>query len=361
VTPLISPSPALPFITPPPLPSASPAPYDGIQPLTATSGPDSFILNVPYRSQYDGSLYQNSNCGPAALAMVLQAYGVQASIEQIRSVADRLQGTTSYDSGIAIDYLQVIAQQTGLRTDGLTTSDGHYRKWSMADLIQEIRRGYPVITLVHYATLPDHRTSTSTSDHYVVVIGVTGDGFVVNDPAFTGDGGARRLLRPDQLMNAWRDASIPDQAVAFLPPLGKPNLALLDQTSTSNPGFTVSGAQPSIQSAATVTTENHWQVPTPPTAASSKTTNASQSTTAPPPGPAIASWAIGLSQWKHGDHVSQIEPTSVLQSASIAPATNSLDAANRTDHGIPLSTLVVAAVIAAGAIAILKMPGADPR
>ena len=359
--PLISPSPALPLVTPPPLPTASPAPYDGIQPLTSASGAESFVLNVPYRSQYDGSPYQNSNCGPAALAMVLQAYGVQASIEQIRSMADRLQGTSSYDSGIALDYLQAIAQQTGLRTDGLTIPDGHYRKWSMADLIQEIRRGYPVITLVHYATLPDHSASTSTSDHYVVVIGVTGDGFVVNDPAFTGDGGARRLLRPDQLMNAWRDASIPDQAVAFLPPLGKPNLALLDQTSTSNPGFTVSGAQPSIRPGATVTTESHWQVPTLPTAASSKTTNASQSTASPPPGPAIASWAIGLSQWKHADPAAQIEPTRVSQSASIAPALNSTKAADRADSGIPLSTLVVAAVIAAGAIAILKMPGTGPR
>ena len=126
-------------------------------------------MNVPFRSQYDASPYQNSNCGPAALGMVLQAYGLNVPADRLRAIADQLQGTSAYNDGIALDYLQAIARQAGLRTEGLGTPDGHYRRWTMADVIREVRRGYPVITLVHFASLPTHTGSGSASDHYVVV------------------------------------------------------------------------------------------------------------------------------------------------------------------------------------------------
>src|SRR4029077_20053899 len=119
----------------------------------------SFTLSVPFRSQFDSSPYQNSNCGPSSLAMGLLAFGRDASNARLRSIADSLQGTSGYNDGIALEYLQAIGQQAGLSAEGLFDANGHYHQWSMGDVIREIRLGHPVITLVHYASLPAHATS----------------------------------------------------------------------------------------------------------------------------------------------------------------------------------------------------------
>jgi len=290
--------------------------------------------------------------------MVLQAYGVQATNEQLRTLADRLQGTTSYDDGVALDYLQAIAQRAGLRTDGLTTADGHYRTWSMADVIREVRRGYPVITLVHYATLPDHASSHSSSDHYVVVIGVTDQGFVVNDPAFTDNGGYRRLLTPDQLINAWRAAGIPDQAVAFLPPVGKPNLALLSETGHPTPAPLVGPLQRTA--APTQTSGSPWDLPSEPSVAPARALDTSREAIAPPPGPTVAAWALGLGQWRH---VAGGEATSAVPSppTSDTPSSTAPGAVGHRTPEFPLPTLIVAGLIAAGALLILTLPGGRTR
>ena len=217
-TPTTTPTLVGPPAPPPPSAVAAPLqPYDGIQRIGVSGDRESFILNVPYRSQYDNSPYQNANCGPTALGMVLEAYGLNVSNDRLRAIADGLQGTYGYDDGVALDYLVAIAQQAGLRADGLTNPDGRYRHWSMADVINEIRQGYPVVTLVHYASLPDHATSASSSDHFVVVVGVTTQGFVINDPAFSGNDGFHREVRPEQMPKAWGDAIIVHQAAAFLP------------------------------------------------------------------------------------------------------------------------------------------------
>ena len=45
-----------------------------------------------YRTQLDGSRYARSNCGPASLGMVLDAYGVQLSTLELRQLTHTLQG-----------------------------------------------------------------------------------------------------------------------------------------------------------------------------------------------------------------------------------------------------------------------------
>src|SRR5205823_7506932 len=56
--------------------SARPAlPGNGIEPTSFIQA-STFRLEVPFRTQKDGGLWQSSNCGPAALGMVLDAYGV---------------------------------------------------------------------------------------------------------------------------------------------------------------------------------------------------------------------------------------------------------------------------------------------
>src|SRR5919199_986373 len=52
------------------------------------------VVSEPvYRTQRDGSRYAASNCGPAALGMVLDAYGVDFSTLDLRRLTHTYQGT----------------------------------------------------------------------------------------------------------------------------------------------------------------------------------------------------------------------------------------------------------------------------
>ena len=42
-------------------------------------------LSVPYRTQLDGSDYQEANCGPTALGMALEAFGMNLAVPDLRS------------------------------------------------------------------------------------------------------------------------------------------------------------------------------------------------------------------------------------------------------------------------------------
>src|SRR5205809_6321542 len=46
--------------------------------LVLFGSPDEHVLQLPYRSQLDGSTYAGANCGPTALLMVLSYYGIDA-------------------------------------------------------------------------------------------------------------------------------------------------------------------------------------------------------------------------------------------------------------------------------------------
>ncbi|HEY3110123.1 MAG TPA: cysteine peptidase family C39 domain-containing protein, partial [Chloroflexota bacterium] len=72
-------------------------------------------LEVPIRSQFDGTEYQASNCGPTSMAMVLDSFGVAVPTEKLRNLANVLQGTYDRETGIALDYLAEIAREAGLR------------------------------------------------------------------------------------------------------------------------------------------------------------------------------------------------------------------------------------------------------
>jgi hypothetical protein len=183
------------------------------------------LLEVPIRSQFDGSEYQDSNCGPAALAMVLDAFAVDVQTALLRNYANRLQGTTDHETGIALDYLAEIADEAGLRPLGLRRSGG-YRQWTIEQLRAELGQGHPVITLVKMRFLPYFATSRSDSDHYVVVVGLDGENLLINDPALPVNGGLRRVVTPQELEAAWAASSVPRQAVAIAAGKGVPELKL---------------------------------------------------------------------------------------------------------------------------------------
>jgi hypothetical protein len=182
-------------------------------------------LGVPSRSQYDGTPYAASNCGPSALGMVLEAYGLWMSTAELRDYANYLQGTYRTDVGIALDYLAEIARRANLQPIGLYGPNG-YRRWTVEDVRAAVRAGYPVIVLTTYRLLPGNDGYSGNVNHYIVISGLLGEDFLYNDSAFGGEGGRGLLLPAAQLEAAWATADIPRHAVAF--GLGEAGYSLLD-------------------------------------------------------------------------------------------------------------------------------------
>lgn len=183
------------------------------------------LLNVPYRTQFDGSLWQSANCGPASLGTVLQSYGIGVATQRVRDLANQIQGTSGYRDGTAFETLRSIAKSYGLQTSGPGGSSA-FGRWTTDQVRQQIAKGWPVITLVRYRSLPWNSSSTSPSLHYIVIVGTTSQGFFVHDVGAAGGGvGSWRVLNSADLMTAWADSGYPGLGIALGPPAGQLGLA----------------------------------------------------------------------------------------------------------------------------------------
>ena len=77
-------------------------------------------LSVPYRSQLDGNPYQDADCGPASIGMVLAAYGRAIPTMEIREYVNEVQDTVgNHDAGSFIESLWDAAAHYGLEPSGL--------------------------------------------------------------------------------------------------------------------------------------------------------------------------------------------------------------------------------------------------
>jgi LysM repeat protein len=163
------------------------------------------ILPAPIYSQFDGTVWSGSNCGPTALAMALAAIGVNADQLTLRHQADAAMGSFDPDNGTSWQSLVFAATSSGAGTKGLVGAGG-YRSWGIDDLKKELGLGHPVLLLVRYRLLPDHTDSSFGGDHYIVGLGFDQHGrLVYNDPAGNVAHGNHRRLTPDELMRAWSD------------------------------------------------------------------------------------------------------------------------------------------------------------
>jgi len=169
------------------------------------------VLAVPFRSQLDGTAYAEANCGPASLAMVLEAYGLTPSIPELRALANRLQGTTAPDTGVWPGVLARLASLYGLEVVGPRPD------WSPDDVRAALDRREPVITVVKYRERPSNGRSIATTEHYIVVTGYQANRFFYNDPAFADDSGFGRVLTEPELRRAWADTSAPGTALSIGP------------------------------------------------------------------------------------------------------------------------------------------------
>jgi len=175
-------------------------------------------LGVPYRSQLTGSPYEQSDCGPATLGMILSYYGKDVSTATLRQWVMESTGYWGYDGGSDWRSLVYASNKAGFRVDALYNSSGGYQKWSIDDLTAELKAGNPVMPLVRFRALPGHESSTWWGDHYIAIIGVRSDGqFIYHDSAYSsGEAGAYRTISADGLQRAWSTTSVGIQYSAMI-------------------------------------------------------------------------------------------------------------------------------------------------
>lgn len=175
-------------------------------------------LVLPYRSQLDGSPYERSNCGPASLAMVLAAFGLEVPNDELRAQVNDLQQTwDDFQSGTAIHNLAVIARGYGLRPLDLYGAKG-LRRWTLDDVRRHLDAGHPVIPQIKYPALPGRAEASYRGDHYIVLVGYAGDEFIYHDPISDAAGGKDRRISAEQLTIAWSTGDLPFAGLAFAGP-----------------------------------------------------------------------------------------------------------------------------------------------
>ena len=124
------------------------------------------MLGVPFRTQIDGTTFSLVNCGPASLAMVLAAFGVDVDPPSVRDYLNYMVGNYDTEQGPACTCWHRIAREAGLNTFGM--SGRQLQGWSVKAVREQVRAGHPVITLTKYRRLPGHFGSVTEFDHYIV-------------------------------------------------------------------------------------------------------------------------------------------------------------------------------------------------
>lgn len=193
-------------------PSTLPRPWD--RPFAF--GESWLRLNVPYRTQLDGSVAAEANCGPASLGMILDSVGTPIPTSELRDQAHRFQGTSGPNTGFLLEVLQRVAELHGLEAQGLM--DGRrYHRWTLDELRQHLRAGHPVIPQLRYRLMPGREWAAVNYDHYLVLTGLDGDDFLFNDPIPWAGQGQGRITGP-QLLRAWANSDAPMAALAIAAP-----------------------------------------------------------------------------------------------------------------------------------------------
>src|SRR5215510_339653 len=147
--------------------------------------------------------------------MVLAAFGLEVGPSQVRDYLNSMIDNYNTDLGTSLDALARIGREAGLTPMDLYSDQGGYRYWSTEAVRWHVQQGRPVITLVKYRNLPGHGQSLSEFDHYIVISGLTPNGFIYNDAAFATTLGYGLEISDIELQYAWENSSIPHHAVAL--------------------------------------------------------------------------------------------------------------------------------------------------
>lgn len=206
--------------------------------------PAEAVLPVPYRSQADGSIWAGSNCGPTAIAMVLEAYGTKVPTKKLRDRANQLLGIADPNTGTRVQDLARVVQEHGLSVTG-PYEGNWFRRWTLGEARAELQSGRPMVIQVYYPLLPNHRNNPVVTDHYIVLVGTSGEDFIFNDSADRDSPGYRQRMTAEELTLAWKASQFPFAGFSIgLGSMGQP----LAATATPTPTAT---ATPSPTSTAT--------------------------------------------------------------------------------------------------------------
>lgn len=165
---------------------------------------------MPHRTQFDASVYAQSNCGPTSLGMILEAYGLKNyPNDALRGEVNRIQGNSDPNQGTSLPAIAAVAQRAGLYPVGLRT------RWTVDDARASLKAGRPVIMLTRYADLPGNGGYAGDTNHYIVLSGLSGDQFIYNDSAYPQGRGVGLLIPSETLRRASANANVPGQGVAF--------------------------------------------------------------------------------------------------------------------------------------------------
>jgi ABC-type bacteriocin/lantibiotic exporter with double-glycine peptidase domain len=123
--------------------------------IARIAGPATVVEGVPFYAQ------EAHQCGPASLAGVLNYWGVGVTPEDIAGeiYSGSAKGTLNID-------LALYARARGL--------EARYFSASIGDIRRSIDSGYPLIVLVDYGLW------LYRQDHFMVVVGYSEDGLIVN-------------------------------------------------------------------------------------------------------------------------------------------------------------------------------------
>jgi hypothetical protein len=199
--------------------AASAGPADREVPIAETYSPFATTarLDVPYRTQLDGSISSAANCGPTSVSMALESFGVYVPTAQARVIAMRAMGVYDPFGGTTLESLRTVAETYGFQ--GLDLHEnGRYKRWTLDDVRTHLRAGHPVIPQLRYRMMPGREWIWVGYDHYVVITGMVGDDFIINDPVGL-NGRGERVLTAAQLTRAWMNSDFPGAAVAIARPL----------------------------------------------------------------------------------------------------------------------------------------------
>ncbi|MFN8633841.1 MAG: C39 family peptidase [Chloroflexota bacterium] len=174
-------------------------------------------LDVPYRTQLDGSISSAANCGPTSVSMAIESFGVYVPTAQARALAMRAMGVYDPFGGTTLESLRSVAEANGLQGLDLF-ENGKYRRWTLDDVRAHLRAGHPVIPELRYRMMPGREWVWVSYDHYVVITGMVGEDFIINDPIGL-NGHGERVLTAAQLTRAWMSSDYPGAAVAIARPL----------------------------------------------------------------------------------------------------------------------------------------------
>jgi hypothetical protein len=169
------------------------------------------VLDIPYRSQLDGSAFAAANCGPTTINMVLEAYGHKIGQPALRKEILSYQPDEDCDDcGVYIQNLAGALSRRGLLVDGLGTGEPEtFHRWTIDELRSALRDGHPVVAEVYYRGLPARSNSAYYGDHYIVLTGLLGDRFVFNDPIDAEGPGYSRLISASALDYAMSESDFP--------------------------------------------------------------------------------------------------------------------------------------------------------